>query len=238
MTDPLNIPEAFDGKRLQLTIGLIALSFPFILCISYYMLRDSGCHSPFLPSVSSYYHTKVGTFFTGILFALAMAMLSYKGKRAIDKWLANVASISAILAAIFPTSVSEGMLSALKNKCVWEQAKSVDPVYSGIHYTAAALFFIILIIFCYLFKSKNPKNKLQRNKNFLYSLCAIGMLLSLVFMTMFSYEILLNEEWFIQKKIPVILVGETICLILFGISWIVEYTNVSDLRTSTEAYIE
>jgi len=210
------VPAAFDGHKLQMIIGIIAISLPFVLIIGYSILGDRTCGAPILSAISAYYHTVVGVYFTGILFALAMAMLAYQG-------------VMAIMVAIFPTTIDHGMNTALHNSCLKDITP--DAFYGTVHYIAAALLFIALIIFCFSFgKSNNLSTTPSKLKGRIYIFCATGMIFSMIFMALFSFELGISKEWHEARGIPVIIIGETICLILFGVSWLTAYTNLSQVH--------
>ena len=224
------IPEAFDGHKLQLIIGLLAISFPFALILSYAVLGDENCSS-ILSAISAYYHTNVGTYFTGVLFAIAMAMFAYQGRSRLGGHLATFAAIMAIFVAIFPTTIDYDMSKALGNYCITNHLEPPRDDFGIIHYISAVLLFIALIVFAFLFKKATPKsNKVGKRKRLVFTICIVGMILSMLFMALYSFELGMKKQWFIDKAIPVIIIGESICLILFGISWLVEYTTVSGVK--------
>ncbi len=227
------VPQAFDGRKLQIFIGLLAISLPFTLVVTYSVLKPDACGSPVLSAISAYFHSKVGTYFTGVLFALAMAMFAFKGEREIEPWLANFAALMAIMVAVFPTSIDEDMARSLGNYCLLSLNPPPDPTLGTIHYVAAVLLFVALIIFCFLFKMSGPSTgKRQVYKNLFYNACALSMCLTMIFMALYSFDFIINKEWFAQHGIPPILIGETFCLVLFGLSWLVRYSDDVDIAAS------
>ena len=60
---------------LRKTLGILGLSFPFILAIGACILGGYGIQS----SVSSYYYTNMRDIFAGILFAIGLFLFSYRG---------------------------------------------------------------------------------------------------------------------------------------------------------------
>ena len=227
-----NVPEAFNGRKLQKIIGILALSLPFILIIANSLLSKEDCGNPLLSSISAYYYTDVGTYFTGVLFAIALAMFTYKGEREIDKWLANIAAVMAVVVALFPSGIDGPMAAALNNICLLDIAP--NQLLGIIHYIAGALLFVALIFFCFLFKLSGPTSgKRLRNKNRFYNFCAIGMIISMIAMALYAFDII-DPSWFYENKIPIIIIGETICLVLFGLSWLVQYSAIADVRAITQ----
>ena len=56
-------------------IGYLGIAFPFVLAFGAMLFHGPGIES----SISSYYHTAVRDVFVGILFAIAVFLMSYKG---------------------------------------------------------------------------------------------------------------------------------------------------------------
>jgi hypothetical protein len=62
--------------NLRKAVGVLGIALPVVL-ISIYPLLNKGCRLP--PSISHYFYTNMGSYFTGTLCAVAMFLFSYKG---------------------------------------------------------------------------------------------------------------------------------------------------------------
>ena len=105
---------------LRLGLGLLAFLFP-VLLVSYGYLREG---IPFQTSMSDYYFAFVPkdsplrvfpmrVFFVGILCAIGVFLILYRGFSRTENWLLNFAGFSAIGVAFFP---DEGGLHELRER--------------------------------------------------------------------------------------------------------------------------
>jgi hypothetical protein len=81
-------------------MGLLALAFPILL----WPLGAQFLGTSLQISMSAYYHTDLRDVFVGILVAIGTFLILYKGFSRREDWALNIAGISAIGIAIFPTS--------------------------------------------------------------------------------------------------------------------------------------
>ena len=127
-----------------------------------------------LNSISAYYHTGAVAVFVGVLFALALFLLTYRGYKGhwADRVVGFIGGVCALGVALFPT----GAPGDVSEPTWW------SPTMRTIHYVAAASLFIVFIVFSlWLFrKSSVPRGQPlppdKRRRNFVYLLCGLAMI--------------------------------------------------------------
>lgn len=200
--------------QLRRAIGYTGLTLGPLL-IGFFFFLHPDCPLP--PSISHFYYTSLGTYFTGSLIAIALFLFFYSGPEAVDRATARMASACACVVAFCPTS-------PYCPSCLSCQTIKMIPNYfqTLLHYSAAIFLFLLLAYFClFLFTRTHPHHpptaeKLRRNR--VYRCCGWVILLSLLGMAFVEF----NWLPFQLSVYHPILVGETIALSVFGISWLVK----------------
>jgi uncharacterized membrane protein YoaK (UPF0700 family) len=203
-----NIVAIRSYYRLRRWIGILGMALPVILIIG-------GCVQNCMieGSISSYYYTGMKDFFIGLLFAVGLFLITYKGYQFVDDLVTNLCGIFALGIIAFPASA--GGASIVQAGIFFIN----DDISKYIHLTCAALFFILLSVNSYFLFTKHGKKKLTEKRirrNRIYKGCAIVMLLSIVCIAIYSMFL---EKTVIAEFKPV-LVFETIALLAFGTSWL------------------
>ena len=198
----------FDYRALRLLVGLIAFALPFVVSL----LSSSQ-----LSSISASYHTEARDAFVGMLFVVSAFLWAYNGHSSKEAWASKVASLAAILVAIFPTSC---------DSCETD-------IKSIIHYGAAVILFVILAYFCFVPFRKNTKGKggKKGRRSKIYFICGwiiVGCLLGLGLM-----ELIVSDETL--KAFKITYWGEAIALGAFGVAWIVAGKYFSPFVDKDEA---
>jgi hypothetical protein len=99
--EPIDLSEHMLAtyQTLRVVLFVIALSFPFVLWIG-------GClysgHLALEGSMSDYYHGPLRNWFVGVLFAISVMLVAYKGYRPAENVALNIAGACAVLVALFP----------------------------------------------------------------------------------------------------------------------------------------
>ncbi|PSU47372.1 hypothetical protein C9J12_15355 [Photobacterium frigidiphilum] len=209
-----------NHKTVRKGIGLIALLMPWaVLWLSGYSWSE-------MSSISVSYWTDSRDIFVGCLIAVAFALASYNGtgtcRRDTEFWLSKAAGVFALLVALFPTICS----FEDKVKCTdapnWIMHISFNhPQY--IHYTAAILFFICLILLMSFF-SLRAKYKEKHLRSRLYFVISLLMLFGIPTVYIIGELTSLYESTFWAE-----LVGLT----LFGIGWL----KAGWYKTEPKAYL-
>src|SRR5919106_2984818 len=150
-------------SHLQKAVGLIAISLPFMVAVGNLVLF----RGEFQGSISAYYHTHMGDYFVGSLFALAVFFLSYNyrplPKYKIDNVLSTFASVAALGVAFFPTA----------NDAV--TASGGEKFVSTVHLVFAAILFGLLAVFSvFLFTMTGDDETVtpeKKHRNVVYRVC-------------------------------------------------------------------
>ena len=159
-----------------------------------------------LDSVSAYYYTGGISVFVGVLFALALFLLTYPGYReeSADRVVGRIGGIAAIVVGLFPTRAPGG----LTPPSWWRPGMAVA------HYLAAITLFASFILFAiWLFRKSNiprhaerPPDKRRRDNICLA--CGIIMIVAVL--------------WAASSRFtgaPIFL-PESIAIIAFAVSWL------------------
>jgi len=184
----------FDYRALRLLMGIIAFSLaPAVTVIS----GDS------LPSVSASYYTEAQDVFVGMLFIVGAFLWAYNGHTILQTVTSRIASIAAILVALFPTSCGS---------CETD-AKAI------VHGVAAISLFAILAFFClgpFRKKIKGKSGKKKR-RSVTYLVCGIVMVVAMLFglVMMLALDKETVDAWSIIYWV------EFLALSAFGVAWIV-----------------
>lgn len=198
---------------LRKAIGFLGILLPFVVVIGSFIL-DNTCLIQ--DSISDYYYTSMRNVFVGILCAVGLFLISYRGPEHLDNLLTSLSGVFIILTAFLPTSPTEHIII----HCC-PTSRNVDCI-GIVHLVSAGAFFAILAYMsCFIFTK--PKDltaatvqKLKRNR--IYRVCGVIMFLSIVLIAISFIDAI---EQFVGR-FPLTLVMETIALFAFGLSWLVK----------------
>jgi len=199
--------ESLSQQAHRRLIGILGLLLPLLLYVFAGLRHTLGlpAWTP-LNSISAYYYTGAVAIFVGVLFALALFLLTYPGYKGViaDRLLGLVGGTAAILVALFPTSAPDGLSAP-----TWW-----SPYMRTVHYLSAVVLFVAFILFAiWLFRKSNiprrgdrPLEKRRRDDICLAS--GIIMIASVLWAasSMFTHA-------------P-IFIPESIAIIAFAVSWL------------------
>jgi hypothetical protein len=186
----------FNYLEHRKTIGILGMAFPIILLMGGMIVFRIGGQV----SISAYYHTGMRDVFVGILWAIGIFLLSYKGYDCLDRIVSVLGCIFAVGITLFPVG------TGLAGK---------------VHLACAFLFFSTLIFFSLvLFPKTNPKKtpttrKLQRN--IVYKICGYTMMICILLIIV--YFLLPDTVASLFETVNPVFWLETIAIFFFGISW-------------------
>ena len=202
---------------LRRSIGVLGIALPMVLLIGF-SIAHPDCILP--PSISHYYYTMMGTYFTGTLCAVGLFLFSYNGPARVDRRAAGVAALAAIVVAFLPTAPYCTSCS----HCVQLTAYGYKWV-DTIHYSAATILFLSFAFFSLvLFTKTDPaKNKtaLKKKRNVVYVICGYTILACMAAIALLQV-IGVAELPFLQNFTQSTFVFEAIALFAFGFSWLVK----------------
>jgi heme A synthase len=224
--------EIASYLTMRKTVGWLGMLLPFLLLIGNYVLNQAGIFTnpdfvqltgeyqyqeagSWKSSVSHYYYTTVGEFFTGTLCAVAMFMICYTGhtlrpqdKGLSDNAMTNLAGLFAIGVASFPTTSDTNMSDNLRSFLSSE-------LIGWVHYGFAFLFFLVLALMCIINfrRAENPDLFGTGPDDPFYLRCGILMLVWIGLVPICAQVDVLerNHSTFIL---------EAFALITFGVSWL------------------
>lgn len=221
---PTPIPDPVHQKaiiisflQLRRAIGWCGIALPIFL-FGVFVFLYPHCSLP--PSISHFYYTGLGTYFTGTLFAVAIFLFHYRMPANIDRIAAQVAAVAALVVACCPTN-------PYCNSCITCIQIEWIPhrIVTKLHYGAALVFFLVLAFFClFLFTKTHARfpataEKIIRNR--IYKICGYTILVCICLLAL--------QEWpAFVRRIPAIkwpfstFILESIALEAFGISWLIK----------------
>ncbi len=184
----------FDYRLLRLLMGLIALSIPFTVTLV------SGEK---LSSISASYYTDAQDVFVGSLFIVGAFLFAYNGHTWMESLASKIASLSAIIAALFPTSCDTCSSSTV----------------STIHLFAAGSLFLILAYFCFVPFQRNTRGATGKKgrRSIIYFMCGAIMLSSMLALVIARQTLTPGEI----SNLRIMFYTEAIALVAFGVAWIV-----------------
>jgi hypothetical protein len=151
-----------DEHTAKLIVGVIAISLAGLT--SYFSGKP-------LQSISASYHQGGWSrdIFVGFLFAIFAFLVAYNGKSIPEKVLSKIAAVAALGVAVFP--------------CTCESNADVIPYAHG---TFAAVMFIILAFFCYIFfrRAWSKGYSHARIRAYIYAICGITIIASILILVL------------------------------------------------------
>jgi len=189
--------------HLQQIVGVMAILLAPVLFVGNWALTGNELES----SISAYYHTPMGSVFVGVLWALAVFFLSYNYKPLpgfnLDNKLSTLAAIAAVSVAVFPTTSDASVPSRSEHNI------------GIVHGISAAVLFILLAVFAlFLFpRGSGAMTPEKQRRNVLYRTCGGIMGIAILLMVVWRDP---PETW------HVFLALETICVVAFGVSWLIK----------------
>lgn len=211
-------PRLISFQTLRKSVGWLGILLPAVMIIGNLVFRNC---STLQNSISHYYYTVTGNLFVGILCAVALFLISYRGYDRLDHISSSLAGIFAVAIAMFPTNTSQSVpVGMALNRCVIFELAD-DKVRNSIHYISAALFFTTLayISFFLFTKNKGAFTKEKRVRNKIYRVCAVLIILSILLIAVFGLA--KHPSTTIVNLKPVFWL-EWIALLAFGTSWLVK----------------
>ena len=183
-----------DDHTMKLIIGIIALSLASL---------TSFLSGGDIQSISASYYADgwARNVFVGFLFAISAFLLAYNGRSFIQMVCSKIAAISAIGVAMFPCNCG-----------------GYPEIIAGVHGGSAAVMFLILAFFCFIFfqRARTKVSPQAKARAAIYALCGIVMVLSI--MTLLVDYL---SGGAIRVKIDrLTFFGEAAGLISFGVAWL------------------
>ena len=214
-------PEILSYNHLRRAVGILGIALPIILSIGY--ISVIHCLIP-PPSISHYYYTNMGTYFTGTLCAVGLFMYFYNGYDIRDKIATNFAAVCALVVAFCPTNISPHKGDVVK----WCNffSLSFNDIRNALHYISASLLFLdfaIISFFLFTLSAKgSPKpigNKKIRNR--IYKVCGLIIFISIALIALANFTAF-GSIPFVKNCASWTFIFETTSLFAFGFSWLIK----------------
>ncbi len=200
-------PLVCSYLALRRTIGILGITFPFILSLGALILFQTSLRS----SLSAYYHTGMRDVYAATLCVIGFFLLSYKGYTRLDNIVGNLCCVFAVGAGLFPTPPAGATSNSAQ-------------IIGYAHVAFSALFFLGLTYFAlFLFTKTDPKKtptkkKLQRNR--VYRICGYTMTISILLVGLYFF--LPGSLTKAFRPLNPIYWLEALTALAFGVSWFVK----------------
>ena len=184
-------PE-IDHHVAKLIVGVIALSLP--------ALTNWFATSPLQSISESYYHGGWSqSFLIGFLYAIATFLLAYNGRSPGEMIASKVACVAALGVAMFPCHCGK------------------HDVVPYVHGASAAVMFLTLAYFCYVFfrNARKKGHHQARARAAIYAGCGIALIVSIAIL---AFDALSGYKYSTGNAL--VFYGEAGALVAFGISWL------------------
>lgn len=206
---------------LRNAVGWLAMALPAIL----FAVMAAGSATEPLSSISQSYYRLVSALFVGLLCAIGVFLLFYRGYDGRDRVASAVAGACAIIVGQVPCG--EGCRApAAINAGLWGWERWYSAPFGWLHYGAAALMFAALAYFCFaLFpqtdKRANPGVRKQlRNRWYLCCGVVIVIAMALAFSDLiYQWALRTDHGWLPERATFWI---ETLMIEAFGLSWAIK----------------
>jgi hypothetical protein len=210
-------PELISYRALRRSLGILGILLPFLVVVIAKVFGGFGCQ----PSISAYFHTSAREVFAGTLAVVGAFLLAYKGYDRTDSRASNLAGVAAIGVAVFPckSPLAGPRIGIFQVPQPWS---------NGVHVLAAGVLFVTLAaISAFLFTRTHERSGMQapipmtsrkKSRNRVYRGCAAIMALALLEIAVSA--LVLTEAQ--QDLYRTTLLGETVALVAFGVSWLVK----------------
>ncbi len=218
VTDNNNDVNSF--RRIRKSIGVLGISLPIILFL---FSLIPFFKTSIQPTISNYYYTNLRELFTGVLCAVGLFLIRYKGHSnpnffKNDSKLTNIAGFMAFGVALMPTS---------PNSCsdkIYSLIPLCNKELGWLHYGFAGILFLTLAIISInvftIGQAKNPEIPLSKfNENNIYKICGYLMLLFILLTPICATFDCFNYST---------LIFEALMLFVFGASWLIKGRALGD----------
>lgn len=189
--------SAMTYRRLRALIGWIGLSLPIVLFTA--GVLDGHVQQ----SLSGYYYTNVGPFFTGVVCVIGVFLLAYRfGDKGVENLLTTVAGLAALGVAFVHAAPPDPTPADLR--------------WAAVHLTCAGILFALLgAIAVFLFPSDVPPAKAWQARTYR----ALGLTIWAAIVAMVALNALVPEFY---RSTHLFFWLESVCVIAFSVSFILK----------------
>ena len=190
-------PHVMSFLAVRRALGLLGLFLPVSLYV-YARIFGNGMQ----PSISEFYHTGMGDVLVGVLIAIGLFLLSYKGyprkagERLSDHIVATIAGIGVIGVALLPaeppfvadcSDPGEKLQVGIFVRGITAHWCS----FEWLHFVCAMVFFFCMVIFCFVLfprggGSKDGRTNWRSAENILYFCCGTVLVFSVIALLIYA----------------------------------------------------
>ncbi len=201
--------------RVRQTLGYLGLFLPFLL-----ILGGIASLGRVEPAISDYYHTLLRDVFVGIMSAIGLFLICYKGyqregdDRVSDDFVTTIAGVAALGVALFPNQGQVPQTEALPQLLFGAYGSTVC------HFLSAITFLGCLSYIC-LFKFTRTAKPFRRR---IYRVCGITIILATILTIAASYFKVNGPAGPQQlvRDLQLVTWFETLGIWAFSLSWLIK----------------
>lgn len=213
--------DDISGRTHRQVIGYLGLALPILLRLMVWLRPNAPSDQWAGDSISAYYWTGAVPILVGIVSALSLFLLTYRGYanefHKYDRGAAVIAGIAAALIAIFPTTPPSGNVAL-----PWW----TDSIVKTHTVASVTLFSMFAVFSLWLFRKSAPGEEPSADKkrrNAIYMLCGLGILGSMAWAIV----------W--QRSGHSIFWPESLGLGFFAWSWLVKGEALDSISSTLRA---
>jgi heme/copper-type cytochrome/quinol oxidase subunit 2 len=199
-------------------IGYLGLALPILLVQLVRLRPNAEADNWSGDSISAYYWTGVVSLFVGVIAALSLYLLTYRGyANDAHKWdrrVAVIAGVAAGLVALFPTSPPSGIVPPW-----W-----ADWITYMHTFAAITLFSMFAVFSLWLFRKTVPGEQPspdKKRRNAIYLVCGVAIVVSMAWALVNGQLLHRSIFW-----------PESAALIFFAWSWLVKGRALHSIRST------
>lgn len=208
-------------NELRVAVGVLGIILPLMLSIGLFIMKSC----PIQDSISQYFYTRMGSYLTGTLCAVAMFLFFYKGYKEDhyrDGKLCNWAALFALGVAFIPMQLNEDEVCC--RYCIVFFTEG-DHWWRALHFVSAVLLFVTFgyLSFSVFTKSRYEKHIIKgtrkHTRNMVYKTCGIIIYTCILVLAVYN----INKKWGTGWKVETLTFWmESFMLAAFGTSWLVK----------------
>lgn len=207
-----NANPVVSFSNLRRLIGILGMAMPLICFLGGLLFQGD----PLQSSISAYYYTNVRDVFTGIMVAVGIFMITYRGYELIDDIVSNAIAVCALGVALFPCALVVIPPSNIGFFQLYSDVSSIGHAIS-----AGSFFFLLAMNSIFIFTLSDKSKQKTKNKeirNVIYITSGVIILLALVGIGVLNLMYSPKD----LEATAYLFILETILLEAFGISWLVK----------------
>jgi hypothetical protein len=214
-------PDDLSGRRHRQVIGYLGLALPILLLVMVRLRPNPATDKWLGDSISAYYWSGAVSLFVGLLAALSLFLLTYRGyaneHHKYDRGAAVIAGIAAALIALFPTTPPSGI-----TPLTW-WAGWINATHTAASITLFSMFAVFSLWLFRITAGNGEPTADKKRRNAIYLLCGVGILGSMAWAVV-AHNMHRPIFW-----------PESCALIFFAWSWLVKGEALDSISSTLRA---